>query len=278
MAMIADSLDLTWREIMPAAWRTVRSAPATGAQNMAIDGALLAAAGSGSEGVWRTYAWSNPTISFGRHEAARARFSDESIRRAGLDAVRRPTGGRALLHAAEVTYSVAVPIAPTVPWGTVYAAINRVLLDALRALGVNATLVPPRTTPHVKPDGPLCFDEPSEGEIVVEGRKLVGSAVWRERGAYLQHGSILLHNQQELLLHAMRSDNAEPAPVAASLSQLLREPPTWDAVTEALESALRRQTTLVGNGPPRPAPLELDDETLSRHELRYRDPAWLWRR
>ena len=170
---------------------------------MAVDSALLAAAPDRAFGVWRTYAWTNPTVSFGRHEATRNRFSPESLAAAGLDVVRRPTGGRALLHDAEVTYSVTLPIGDGTPWKHVYSSVNRILLVALRSLGVAAHLVPDSAKSTLRPDGPLCFEQPSPGEIVVQGAKISGSAVWRERGAYLQHGSILLHDGQQRLRSAM---------------------------------------------------------------------------
>jgi lipoate-protein ligase A len=269
--------DQTWTNVMPATWRLVRSAPASGVRNMAIDSALLDAAITQQTGVWRTYTWLNPTISFGRNEAVLNRFSAESVARAGLDVVRRPTGGRALLHAAEVTYCVAVPVADAVSWSTVYAAVNGVLLAALQILGVPAQLAADTDAPLVKPDGPVCFDQPAPGEIAVQGQKLVGSAVWRERGAYLQHGSILIEDQQARLATAMHTPQPS-APAAASLSQLLTPTPAWSTVADALEQALRDATSRVGLEPPIATPLELSDHVLARHELRFRDPIWLWRR
>ena len=98
---------------------------------MAVDAALLDLAGETACAVWRCYAWDMPTISFGRNERTRRRFSPERLREAGLHAVRRPTGGRALLHAREVTYSVAMPLDERQSWRVAYAAVNQVLLRAL---------------------------------------------------------------------------------------------------------------------------------------------------
>ena len=266
-----------WDSHLTSDWRTMRSPPLDGASNMAIDAALLTSASRRGFGVWRTYSWASPTISFGRNETVRRRFSPESIASAGLDAVRRPTGGRALLHAAEVTYSVTLPVADSVPWMAVYGAINRVLVTALRALGAPVELATLRDTPLLRPDGPVCFDQPAPGEIVVDGAKLVGSAVWRERGAYLQHGSILLADSQHGLQSAMCAPQNAP-PGAASLESCLDPVPTWDAVAQALENALR-ECLVSGHGVGvTPAAVVLDDVELARHESRYRDPAWLWRR
>lgn len=266
-----------WDIDLPDAWRTMRSAAASGAYNMALDAALLATARDRGVGVWRTYAWERPTISFGRNELVQARFDPESLALAGLDSVRRPTGGRALLHAAEVTYSVALPIADRTPWTAVYAAINVVLLTALRHLGVRAELASGHDTRALRPDGPVCFDRPAQGEIVVGEAKLVGSAVWRERGAYLQHGSILLEDSQHLVRAAMRAPQPAPPP-AASLSTCLPHTPTWDTVATALERALRDCVLTRQRGAVDDHAIHLDASTLARLEMHFRDPAWLWRR
>ena len=261
----------------PAEWRILRSAPADGAYNMAVDSALLASARDRDFGVWRTYAWKRPTISLGRNESVRSHFDAASLTAAGLVAVRRPTGGRALLHADEVTYSVTLPIAHQTPWTTVYAAVNSVLLSALRALGVPAELSADSPTPLVRPDGPVCFDQPAPGEIVVGGAKLVGSAVWRERGAYLQHGSILLADSQHRLQHARRT--AQPAPPsAATLNACLTPGPEWDTVATALEEALRGTVAARHRGALSGHTVALDANEITRHEVRFRDPTWLWRR
>ncbi len=180
----------------------LRTEPETGGWNMALDQALLERARRSGEGVWRCYAWSSPTVSFGRNESVAGRFDAASVSRAHLVAVRRPTGGRALLHGREVTYSATLPLDASIGWRDAYAEINQILLDALRALGVHATLCTAASSPAVRPDGPLCFEAPAVGEIAVGDAKLVGSAIWRERGAYLQHGSILLHDDQRVLFDA----------------------------------------------------------------------------
>ncbi len=267
----------SWAGAWPAEWRIMRSAPADGAYNMAVDSALLASARNRDFGVWRTYAWERPTISFGRNESVRSHFDAASLTAAGLVAVRRPTGGRALLHADEVTYSVTLPIAHQTPWTTVYAAVNSVLLSALRALGVPADLSSDCPTPLLRPDGPVCFDQPAPGEIVVRGAKLVGSAVWRERGAYLQHGSILLADSQHRLQHARRSAQPTP-PAAATLNACLTPPPAWDTVATALEEALRGTVSARHTGALSGDAVPLDVNEITRHEVRFRDPTWLWRR
>lgn len=246
---------------------------------MAVDATLLGAAASRAFGVWRTYAWSSPTISFGRNEAALTRFDPASIDRAGLTAVRRPTGGRALLHSAEVTYSLAFPLADSIPWTAAYAAVNRVLLAAMRGLGVSATLAPKPAWPPLRPDGHVCFEEPAEGEIVVGNAKLVGSAVWRQRGAYLQHGSILIRDEQEQLRSAMRIDANHDVLIspAAALADCMAVVPNPNNIRVALEHALSDVASVRCVEDTADSPL-LDAETVARHAVHFRDSNWLWRR
>jgi lipoate-protein ligase A len=265
---------------LPAAWRVFRTPPASGAYNMAVDSALLDAAPQAACGVWRTYSWERPTVSFGRHEIVRGRFDASSLARAAVDGVRRPTGGRALLHSAEVTYSVAVPVSSRVPWPQLYGEINAILLEALLMLGVAATLAPASARPPRPSDGTLCFDEPSMGEIVFGDRKLVGSAVWRTRGAYLQHGSILLQDHQTRLVNAMLPphDTHEAPPPAATLEEVLGVSPSWERVADALERAVHQTVTRRTEGIVLTDPPVLDRHAVSAHEEWYRTPSWLWRR
>lgn len=278
----------SWEAILPARWRAMRSAPASGVTNMAIDATLLEAAAHREFGVWRTYAWDQPTVSFGRNEAVRGRVDPATLADAGLQAVRRPTGGRALLHAAEVTYSVTLPIGDGIPWHAAYGAVNEVLIAALRALGVAAELAGPLQQPPLRPDGPVCFAQPAPGEIVVAGAKLVGSAVWRERGAYLQHGSILLEDHQQRLSAALvgrpsvdegpSAAAPDEGPSAAALTQCCPTAPTWEHVADALEAALRAVLLTRHEGVLSSESVPLDADVLHRHETRYRDAQWLWRR
>lgn len=184
---------------------------------MAADAALLARV-QPDRAVWRWYAWDQPTVSFGRHEAVRDRFSAASLARAGLEAVRRPTGGRALLHVEELTYAVVLPLPRAVSWRDAYAAVNALLADALCAVGLPVTIAPPRR--EQLSQGAVCFDAPDEGELLLGGRKLVGSAVRRQGEGYLQHGSILLRDRQDLLAAAADLP-LPPVPPAASLSDVL---------------------------------------------------------
>lgn len=244
-----------------------------GVTNMAVDEALLATVRPG-EGTWRWYAWSAPTVSFGRNERITGRLSPMQLDATGLGAVRRPTGGRALLHHRELTYCVTMPLAAHRPWRAAYDAVNRVLLDALRAAGVPVELA--ADAGPIAPDGPVCFDQPAAGELTVGGRKLVGSAVWRHGDAYLQHGSILLHDDQHLLQAI--SPSTVPAPAAATLSECL--PGTNDeALGQRVRGAVHDALLTRGEVRLRDAPLDAGwHATVASHRRHFADPAWLWRR
>jgi len=272
---------------------------------MALDHALLRRAAATGEAVLRVYSWTAPTLSLGRHQPARGVFDLQASRALGVDLVRRPTGGRAVLHHREVTYSVTAPLTAATPDGPrprtrgIYAAINGLLLDALQALGAPVALAPPErgTTLHPgladlslpSPFDPLpsrrprplavadfpCFDQATEGEIVAGSQKLAGSAQWREGRAVLQHGSILIDDDQKLI-SLVAAD--VPLTRVATLRELLHREVQIEEVASALEEAL--DATLARAGRPPSTPLELDPETAdAARALRrqYADDAWTWR-
>ena len=121
-------------------WRLMFAVPRSGAENMARDTALLARAARTGETVFSVYSWQHPTLSFGRNQTALGRYDVEKLRASGIDVVRRPTGGRAILHDREVTYSVTAPLEGAPPLREAYRRINRILLDGLSRLGVSAEL------------------------------------------------------------------------------------------------------------------------------------------
>lgn len=264
---------------LPNRW-AVRVDPAgDGVANMAADAALLAWARETGSGVVRVYGWSRPTVSFGRNEAVAGRFTPASLAAAGVAAVRRPTGGRALLHHREVTYAVALPLPAALGWRGAYAAINARLLAALQGVGIPARLAPdaPGVGAPVRPAGPVCFDAPAPGEVMVAGRKLVGSAVWREGDGYLQHGSILWHDDQALLAAAA----AVPLPPPAPAATLAAHAPALTAA--ALADALVAALTAPAPGAPAPTVAPFPDSAAVRAaqaalHTQYADDAWLWRR
>src|ERR1700675_1183567 len=119
-------------------WRLLLAEPRSGAENMARDSALQAPPAGTGETVFSIYSWTRPTLSFGRHQPATGLYDIEKIRSANVDVVRRPTGGRAILHDHEVTYSVSAPLKDASPLRETYSRINRILLDGLGRLRVCA--------------------------------------------------------------------------------------------------------------------------------------------
>ena len=235
---------------------------------MAVDHALLERAASHDEAVLRIYTWSSPTLSLGMHE--RARLVPEALNAHSIDVVRRPTGGRALLHHREVTYSVTAPSRGS-SLSESYRVINAMLLDALKRLGVGAEEAPRRGR-ATAPDGAACFAEPNVGELIVGGRKLVGSAQRRDEHAFLQHGSILLADDQPLV--GTLRGSAEIVPAAATLTETLGRSVSVAEVSDALAAALESAAgTLI-------TPLDAHEltDTVATHVQHYRNPLWTYRR
>lgn len=180
-------------------WRYLDSGPAPGTRNMAIDEGLLAEAVAGKAlPVLRLYTWSPPAVSLGRFQDESSSVNAAACRERGIDIVRRITGGRAVLHDQELTYSVIASAGGLFPddvLGT-YKMIAAALLVGLQSLGIAAEMVSrsgrhvDRVLPQTKE--PACFSSPSWYEILVRERKIIGSAQRRVPGAFLQHGSILI--------------------------------------------------------------------------------------
>jgi lipoate-protein ligase A len=181
-------------------WKLLDTGANTGAYNMALDEELLARAQAGeSAPVLRLYTWDPPAVSLGRFQERETAVNEEACRKLGFDIVRRVTGGRAVLHSRELTYSVISrtdnPLFPQDIPGT-YKVIAAALVAGLRHLAVPAEMVS-REGRHAqlvqrKPKAASCFSSPSWYEIVVNNRKIIGSAQRRVSGAFLQHGSILI--------------------------------------------------------------------------------------
>jgi len=185
---------------MNSSWRFIDSGSNVGFYNMSVDEELLARAQAGEKmPVLRFYAWNPPAVSIGRFQKIEDAVNTEACKLLGFDIVRRITGGRAVLHHTELTYSVIArtdnPLFPHTVLGT-YKVIAAGLLAGLRNLGVNANMVSrsDRTAHLVKKDSKAsaCFSSPSWYEIVVQHKKIIGSAQRRLSGAFLQHGSILI--------------------------------------------------------------------------------------
>lgn len=257
-------------------WRLLLAPPRSGAENMARDTALQARAAKTSETVFSIYSWARPTLSFGRHQPATGLYDLERIHAARVDVVRRPTGGRAILHDREVTYSVTAPLDDAEPLRETYSRINRILLDGLTRLGVVAGLASPSERAPA-PSGRPCFEAPAEGELVAEGGKLVGSAQWRDGGALLQHGSILVEDDQSSLRSfaaGAAGDSGGSIAQPATLAALLGRSPDAAEVAGAMFDAVRSLEDADAT--------EFTEDEIRAEALQYvprfLDEEWTWRR
>ena len=169
-------------------WRLIKDGPLDGSENMAVDEALLyALEGSPSPPVLRLYRWKTPTLSIGRLQ------EDERLSRLSLPVVRRITGGRAVLHDSEITYSIVVPASHALYAGGIlgaYQAISSCIASAFKGLNIDARMSRARVGRGAG-RGSACFCAPSRHELTIDDKKIVGSAQRRLRNGFLQHGSIL---------------------------------------------------------------------------------------
>lgn len=188
---------------------------ASGAAHMAADRALLDEAARRGSAFLRLYRWDPPCLSLGRNDPTPAP--------PGIATVRRPTGGRAVWHEHEVTYAVAAPIAMFGRLKDAYRAIHERLATGLRSLGADVTLAADRPTGRLADRPTSCFAVTAGGEILVRGRKLVGSAQVRRGEAFLQHGSILLDGPE--------TENA------TTLRRTLGRVVSFEEVTDAIVAA-----------------------------------------
>ncbi len=176
-------------------WRLILDNPAVGALNMARDEAILNAVGTETAPpTLRLYGWEPACLSLGYAQSGRD-VDRERLAANGWQVVRRMTGGRAILHTDELTYSVALPLAHPFSAGGIiesYRRLSAALLEAVNTIGLNANADRHEATRAVKRPGPVCFELPSDYEITAGGKKLIGSAQVRRQHAMLQHGTLPL--------------------------------------------------------------------------------------
>jgi len=254
-------------------WTLLRDpAGQPGWHNMAVDQALLDLAAGEGRAFLRLYRWDPFCLSFGRNEPARRRYDRHEIERLGLDTVRRPTGGRAVWHADELTYAVAAPAAALGSLREAYRRIHEVLAAALQSLGFEARLAaaPTRGTGV---DAGACFASSAGGEVLLQGRKVVGSAQLREGSALLQHGSLLLGGSQEQVTRLTVGRGPEDGSIA--LATVRGAPIAFEEVAEAVAGAARPWSDdwdVSTSDAPGIA------DAARRHADHFRSAAWTWDR
>jgi lipoate-protein ligase A len=259
-----------WRLIVGVTGESLLPQASTGAFNMAVDHALFERVQAGSPPVLRFYRWQPACLSLGRNQ--QARLQQEQLATLDLDVVRRPTGGLAVLHDQELTYSVAVSAGQLGSPRATYQAINRALLLGLLRLGVPAAAFEADSTRQTFQRAGSCFAGTAPGEVGVGDRKLIGSAQRCERRTILQHGSILLDGDQSA------ADVLLGQPVAAqtstALTRILGRTPDWCELVVAFCAGFEQALGIAL------APSCLDAHELARaRELTntYAETEWTWR-
>lgn len=261
-------------------WRVVSHGSHDGAWNMALDEAIARAVGAGqAPPTVRFYTWNLPTISLGCLQPAGAAVTQEACSRRGIQVVRRPTGGRAVLHDDELTYSVCVPLDGF--WSRLSVAesfrvIGAGLAVGLQRLGVAASLGASGGTLGGRDAVAACFQTPRMPAVLAAGKKLIGSAQRRWETALLQHGSLLLSLDLEMHLALFPAwPRDDPAKGVTWLKALFPEVPRRCDVERALLGGWAEVLHVRGQ------PGDLAGSEWNEAErlvaARYGNPAWTWR-
>lgn len=254
----AQRFGMSLAEYSPTTWRLLHTPPLVGPLNMAMDEAILLAIVEGqAPPTLRFFAWEPACLSLGyaqpMSDVDAARLAER-----GWDLVRRPTGGRAILHTDELTYSVLAPMdEPRVLGGVIesYRQLSLGLLRGLEVLGLNANAEKKdKSAPHAPPQAqnPVCFEVPSDYEITANGHKLLGSAQVRKKGVVLQHGTLPLTGDIARICDALVfADEAERAKTrervrarATTLETVLGTAPTWLEAAQAMQSGFSHALNL----------------------------------
>ncbi|WP_158735173.1 biotin/lipoate A/B protein ligase family protein [Alteribacillus sp. YIM 98480] len=233
-------------------WYFIDSGNCSPAYNMAMDEMLLHWHSKGAvPPIVRFYGWNPATLSIGYFQKVHKEIDLEAVNKYGLGFVRRPTGGRGVLHDQELTYSVIVSEEhPQMP-ATVteaYRVISEGILQGFRYLGLDAYFAVPRTKEEENqlknPRSAVCFDAPSWYELVVEGRKIAGSAQTRQKGVILQHGSIILDIDEDKLFDLFKYPS--------------------DRVRERMQKAFKNKAVAINEL--KSSPVELKDVSKAFHK------------
>ena len=227
-------------------WKLIIDGARDGNTNMSIDAALLEEVEAAGEPrtIVRFYGWKSPTISLGRNQKIDRALDVDYCREIGIDIVHRPTGGRAVLHDDELTYAV-ISSDSSVFGDTIYGNYKRVseaLCLGYNRLGVPAVLAPDtRKTSDISDDMDLpCFLSTSRYELMVAGRKIVGSAQRRVRRSFLQHGSMPITCNRNALARATRMADAAPLETEmAGVAEFLPQRPALEQLREAFIRAFQ---------------------------------------
>jgi lipoate-protein ligase A len=236
----------------PNQWRLLHHPPAHGSWNMAVDEALLARVIAGqSPPVLRLYAWEPACLSLGQAQPAMD-VDRERLAGTGWELVRRPTGGRAILHIDELTYAVIAPVSEPRVQGTLLESYLKLSAALKSALGVLGLMVTARedagAAQAARSRNPVCFEEPSSYEILFDNKKILGSAQARRGNAFLQHGALPLAGEITRITQVLAfPDEATRAAAAGKLDARALTLETalgwavpWDEAADALVAGFRQ--------------------------------------
>ncbi|MCG2500019.1 lipoate--protein ligase family protein [Staphylococcus epidermidis] len=272
-------------------WNFINTGSKNPYYNMAMDEALLNFVSRGEiDPVIRFYTWNPATLSIGYFQRLQKEIDIDKVKEKGYGLVRRQTGGRGVLHDKELTYSVIVPEShPNMP-STVteaYKIISQGLLEGFKNLGFETYFAIPRSKEErdklKQPRSSVCFDAPSWYELVVEGKKIAGSAQTRQKGVILQHGSILQDIDIDDLfdmfifknerLKAKMKENFVQKAVA--INDISNQHITLNEMENAFKSGFKKGLNIDFKS------LELTEkqkEEVQELEEKYRSEAWMYRK
>jgi lipoyl(octanoyl) transferase len=218
-------------------WRILPFQTSNAFENMAIDEAILIGSDSGrSAPTLRFYGWNPPAVSVGYFQDINTEVNLANCRALGVDIVRRPTGGKAVLHENEITYSVVSPrdnpLFPDTILGT-YKVISDCLVKALSLMGIEACIADRGLDDNHNSLKSICFSEPSRFELLVAGKKICGSAQVRTKNAFLQHGSLLTRFEPERAMQLLcpEPDSGIPEILGRTITSLIDCPGAIKLVT-----------------------------------------------
>lgn len=256
---------------------SVEPEPCRGSWNMAVDEVLFMKAQAEGSTFLRFYRWERPTASVGYSQDVRRVADVEYCRKHGVDLVRRVTGGKLVLHHREVTYALASAEPETfgATLGESYRRISRGLMRGLELFGLAPSLAETSPEAYVKGTMP-CFAFPARDEVEVGGRKIIGSAQKRTGAAFLQHGSIPLESDAELLRAVARPGGGVEGAGMTSLAEAAGRPVAFEEAADHLARGLSeffavRLDPFVLSAADREAAAELEVR-------RYANDAWTFRR
>ena len=250
---------------------------------MAIDEAIVMAVAAGlSPPTLRLYGWEPPCVSVGYAQRLEDEIDLDACRRLGYGWVRRPTGGRAILHVDELTYSVVAPLQEPRVAGDILTSYRRLsagLIAGLSALGCDVVQAEPDVEHGAPEQSAACFDLPSPCEVMAQGRKLIGSAQARRRRVVLQHGTLPLYGDVTRLCQVVALPDAGRLALqetlrrrAITLSEALGRAVSWSEAADALARGFAQALNLTL------VPQELsDDERAAMVPLanKHRGQKWL---